>query len=230
MSNTLKDSAYVILINDNNSMITTQKQRIIQMSKLVDNLWFLVKPEYNGYNMADFTVVLEYLSPISHTYHIELLTKHDDDYNGYLKYILPVDTLITLEAGDIELILTFLLTDTDASGNNIHRIRKITGTKINIIPVNTWGESIPDGGLVPDSALSALDQRIIKIDEQIRELNEISAIISKSKADNIVYDEDTGEVQLKAGDELIGDKIIIRDDSLDEDGVPVIDLGKMVYI
>ena len=77
-------ASYVILINDDNSMTITRKNRIIQRSKLVDNIWFLAKPEYNGYNMADFTVVLEYISPVSHTYRTEFLTRSGEDYNGYL--------------------------------------------------------------------------------------------------------------------------------------------------
>lgn len=219
MSVTTENSAYVIMINDDNSMTTTQKKRIIQRSKLIDDLWFLVKPEYNGYNMADFTVVLEYLSPVSHKYRTEFLTKKDEDYNGYLKYTLPVNTSLTAEAGNVEILLTFLLVELDENGKGVQRTRKITGTSINIVPISAWSD------IIPDCALSTLDQRIIKIDAQIKALNETSYVMADSKADNITYDEETNALQLKAGDKLIGDRIIISNVGLDEEGMPVVDFA-----
>ena len=223
VSITSENSTYVILIGDDNTMTATQKKRLVQRSKLVDDLVFLVKPEYNGYNMAEFTVVLEYLSPVSHTYRTEFLTKSDDDYNGYLKYMLPVDTCLTAEAGNVELLLTFLLADLDENGKDIQRSRKITGTSVNIVPISAWSD------IIPDCALSALDQRIIKIDSQIKALNETSAVISDSKADNITYDKDTNAIQLMSGDKLIGDKVVIGGSgaTVGGDGVPVVDLNKI---
>lgn len=219
MSVISENSAYVIVVNDDNSMTATQKKRIVQRSKLIDDLWFLVKPEYNGYNMADFTVVLEYLSPVSHKYRTEFLTRSEEDYNGYLKYNLPVNTTLTAEAGSVEIMLTFLLVELDENGKGVQRTRKITGTSINIVPISAWSD------IIPDCALSTLDQRIIKMDAQIKALNETSAVMADSKADNITYDEETNALQLKAGDKLIGDKVVISNVGLDEDGMPVVDFA-----
>ena len=217
MSNIPSVKAYVIMINEDNSMVVTQKHRIVQRSKLIDDLWFLVKPEYNGYNMADFTVVLEYLSPVSHKYRTEFLAMSEDGYNGYLKYVLPFDTLLTAEPGKIELLVSFLLTELDETGKGRQRVRKISGTAIEVVPISAWSD------IIPDCALSALDQRIIKMDAQIKALNETSAVMIDSKADNITYDEFTNAIQLKAGDKLIGDRVIISNVGLDEDGLPVVD-------
>lgn len=217
MSISLDTSAYVIIINDDNSMTVTKKRRIVQRSKLVDDLWFLVKPEYNGYNMADFTVLLEYVLPTSHKYRTEILTKNDEMYGEYLKYTLPVDTQVTAEAGDVELQMSFILSGLTDSGKSVQRVRKITGTTIAVTPISAWSD------IIPDCALSALDQRIIKMDAQIKALNETSAVMIDSKADNITYDESTNAIQLKAGDRLIGDRVIISSVGLDEDGLPVVD-------
>lgn len=219
MSVISENSAYVIMVNDDNSMTATQKKRIVQRSKLIDDLWFLVKPEYNGYNMADFTVVLEYLSPVSHKYRTEFLTRSEENYNGYLKYNLPVNTTLTAEAGNVEILLTFLLVELDENGKGVQRTRKITGASINIVPISAWSD------IIPDCALSSLDQRIIKMDAQIKALNETSAVMADSKADNITYDEETNALQLKAGDKLIGDKVVISNVGLDEDGMPVVDFA-----
>ena len=96
MSDTINNSsAYTILVNEDNTMTTTQKRRIVQRSKLVDDLWFLVPQMYNGYNMAVFTVLLEYVLPVSKRYQSDILVLSDSTYNGFLKYHLPVDTVIT---------------------------------------------------------------------------------------------------------------------------------------
>ena len=219
MSVISENSAYVIMVNDDNSMTATQKKRIVQRSKLIDDLWFLVKPEYNGYNMADFTVVLEYLSPVSHKYRTEFLTRSEEDYNGYLKYNLPVNTTLTAEAGNVEILLTFLLVELDENGKGVQRTRKITGANINIIPISAWSD------IIPDCALSTLDQRIIKMDAQIKALDEVANTMADKKADSLRYDEENRELQLLSGDKPIGNKVVLENIGYDEDGIPAVDFG-----
>ena len=74
--------------------------------------------------------------------------------------------------------------------------------------------------------MSSLDQRLIKLDSQIRAIEEINQIVADSKADNIKYNENTNELQLLSGNKEIGNKVIIKtgDASL-EDGVPVVDFN-----
>ena len=63
---------YTILVTHNNELIATEKQAIMQYSKLVDDLRFLVPPDYGEHDMSTFNaVVLEYVSPISHKYKVE---------------------------------------------------------------------------------------------------------------------------------------------------------------
>lgn len=222
MSVTSENNVYVILINDDNSMTTTQKRRIVQRSKLIDNLWFLVKPEYNGFSMAEFTVLLEYLAPVSKKYRTEFLNLSENDYNGYLKYTMPIDTMFTAESGRVEFQITFLNTEIDGEGNSYQRVRKITDGCLVISPVTAWSD------IIPDSALTALDQRIIKMDAQINAINEASEILNSVKADNIVYDNSKNELQLTSNGNPIGDRVVINQaESSLEDGVPVVDLGSL---
>lgn len=220
MSTASEVSAYVMLISDDNNIVVTQKRRVIQRSKLIDNLWFLVKPEYNGFNMSEFTVLLEYLAPVSRKYRTDILQLEAEDYNGYLKYTMPIDTTITAEAGDVEFQITFIGTGMDAEGNVKQHVRKITGGHINIVPITAWSD------IIPDDALSALDQRIIKTDAQIKALNDLGEALYYTKADDISYDEEDNVLQLLAGGVEIGKKITIRSsgESL-KDGVPVVDIS-----
>lgn len=212
---------YVILVNDDNSLYGSKKERIMQRSKCVDNLIFMVNPIYrNTYDMTNATVMLEYLRPISRKYETEILVLSDEKYEGFLQYKLPFDTNLTAEHGSLELQLTFVYTDLDTNGNGIQRVRKTSSTTIDIIPISAWSD------IIPDSALAGLDQRLIVMNSQIRALDEMNQIIADNKADNIKYNENTNELQLLSGNKEIGNRVILKtgDASL-EDGVPVVDFN-----
>ena len=164
--------------------------------------------------------MLEYLSPVSRKYRTEILSLSNDTYNGYLKYTLPFDTTLTAEAGSVDLMLSFIAADLNEDGSNVQRVRKVTGTTINIVPIAAWSD------IIPDEALSALDQRIIKTDAQIKALNDISNALYYTKADDISYDEESNELQLMAGGMEIGKKVAIRGSSESlKDGIPVVDFS-----
>lgn len=198
------ENAFVILVNNDNSMTITQKRRIMQRSKLVDTLWFLVNPIYNEKSMSNFSVLLEYVLPNSRKYCSEILELSAYTYNDYLKYTLPLDTDLTSEAGDIELQLTFACADIDSMGNPVQLVRKVSGTSIHITPISAWSD------LIPDSALSAIDQRLIKADAQIRALEELGDLLDQTKADNISYNSQTNELQLLSGKDAIGNIVTIN--------------------
>lgn len=213
---------YVILVNDDNTLVTTQRERIMQRSKLFDSLWFLANPIYREYDISGCTVLLEYTLPSSKKYCTEILRLSEDMYNGHLKYVLPIDTNLTLEAGDIELQLSFILSGLDEYGNSVQRVRKTSTTVLTIVPISAWSD------IIPDSALTALDQRIIKIDAQMKALNETAEMVSTKKADDITFDEDTKELQLLANGKPIGNIVVLNTCEAEEDGLPAVDFGERV--
>jgi hypothetical protein len=214
---------YVILVNDDDTLYGSKKERIMEKSKCVDNLVFVVDPIYrNTYDMTNATVMLEYLRPISRKYETEFLVLSNERYNGFLQYKLPFDTNLTSEHGSLELQLTFVYTDLDVKGNGVQRVRKTSPTTIDIIPISAWAN------IIPDSALNPLDQRLVMMNAQIRAIEEMNRVVAESKADNIKYNENTNELQLLSGDKEIGNKVTLKtaDASL-EDGVPVIDFNNI---
>ena len=181
---------YTILVNDNNELVTTVKERIMQRSKLVDNLHFLTNTMYKSVDMSEFTVTMEYVLPVSREYRTETLVKSSSLYKGQLEYVLPFDTCLTKEAGKIELQLTFTKVSLDADGKSKQQVRKAGPTTITIVPVSAWSD------IIPDSALSALDQRLIMVDAMINAANEMNQYMYVTKADDLTYNEDTNELQL----------------------------------
>ena len=196
---------YTILVNDDNTLTTSIRERIMQRSKLVDSLHFLVSPTYKGLDMTDFTVTMEYILPVSKEYVSEVLVKSEELYKEMLEYKLPFDTDLTKEAGEIEVKLTFSKVDLDEDGNNIQYVRKISATSITIVPIESWCD------IIPDKALDAIDQRIIKTDAQIKALLEANEITRIEKADNLVLDSENKELYLTAEGNQIGDKVKLSD-------------------
>ncbi len=215
---------YVILVEQDDTLFGSKKERIMQRSKCVDNLIFMVEPIYrNTYDMTNATVMLEYLRPVSRKYETEILVLSDERYSGFLQYKLPFDTNLTAEAGKIEIQLTFVYTDLDEHGNGIQRVRKTSPTTIEILPIAAWSD------IIPDAALSGLDQRLIVMNSQIRALDEMNQIIANTKADNIKYNETENSLQLLSGEKEIGDKVVLKtDDTSLEDGVPVVDFNSVL--
>ena len=220
---------YTILVTNDNELRVTVKERIMQRSKLVDSFHFLVDQLYkDNIDMTDFTVTMEYVLPVSKKYVTEtLILKLDEEgktalYKDKLEYCLKFDTNLTAEAGDIEVQLTFTKTELDEEGNATQYVRKTSPCTITIVPITAWSD------IVPDSALTALDQRILKIDEQIQALADSAVLYTNDKADNIVLDTETHEIYLTANGEPIGDRITV--DELGESLVDVKDEGLIQVI
>lgn len=205
---------YTILLNESNELTTSVRERIMQRSKLVDSLHFLVDPIYKGIDMSDFTVMMEYVLPVSREYKTEILVKSDALYKNKLEYKLPIDTNLTKEAGKIEVQLTFIKVELDADGNPIQRVRKTSPTTITIVPISAWSD------MIADSALTALDQRLIQVDAAIAAVNDMNNYLSDTKADNVVFDKKTNTLQLTANGNVIGDAVnLTEEDIIDDDNV-----------
>ena len=211
---------YTIIVEDDNSLYGSHKTKIMQREKLFNKIWFLVPQYYNGYDMSQCAVTMRYLLPISREFVTETLVLSDERYQECLKYVLPIDTNFSKEWGDIELNLTFTMLDVDNNGKIVQRVRKTDNHILHITQLPDWDN------FVPDSALAAIDQRIIMTQAQIKQMSEMNQIVADSKADNIKYDENTNELQLMSGDKEIGDKITLKNgDAALEDGVPVVDFN-----
>ena len=194
---------YTILVTDSNELVISVKERIMQRSKLVDNLHFLVPPTYKDVDMSEFSCTMEYVLPVSREYKTEALIKSGELYKDNIEFKLPFDTNLTKEAGKIEIQLTFTKVSMDADGNVKQYVRKAGPCTITIVPVTAWSD------VVADDALVALDQRLIQLELIANQINDLSQYTYETKADNITYNESDGTIQLLANNSPIGDKITI---------------------
>ena len=209
---------YVILVNDDDTLYGSKKERIMQRSKLVDNLVFVVDPIYRKtHDMTNASVMLEYVLPVSREYKTALLTLSEERYKDcFLQYKLPFDLDLTSQAGSLELQLTFAYTELNENGVGIQRVRKTSPTTIEIIPITAWSD------IIPDSALSSLDQRLIKLDASMRAMNDYLDVLDSNQVDNLIYNPIDDTLHLSARGVSVGDKVSVRD--MIDDGIPVVDL------
>lgn len=190
---------YTILITNSNELNTSARERIMHRSKLVDNLQFLADPNYKGEDMSTFNTTLMYKLPISGERTSVNLILSPELCDGKLEYKIPFDTNLTKEVGDVELSITFSKISMDENGETIQQVRRISSTSISILPVANWID------FVPDSALSAIDQRLLMANAQIKALDELNQELYEKKADNLVLEEKV--LQLTANGERIGDPV-----------------------
>lgn len=216
---------YTILVNDDNTLSVTKRDRIMQKSTGFDAVRFLVNPEYKGYSMAECSLVLRYKMPISQELKTEVLQLSSETYNGFLQYIIKIDSKLTNEPGDIVCNLSFVMADMDENNNPIARVRKVDSATITINAITDWDALIPDG------LLSSLDQRIIVQEKQIKQLAEIALLLDKDKADGLRYQESL--LQLTSNGDPVGNQIYIpsgiEGDYPDySNGVPVVDFSDIL--
>lgn len=213
---------YTILVGESNELVTSVKERIMQRSKLVDNLHFLVDPTYKGIDMSGFTAMLEYLTPVGREYRTEVLVKSQELYKDHIEYRLPFDTKLTREAGDIELQLTFVKVTLDADGKDTQMVRKTSPTTIKILPISAWSD------IIADSSLNAIDQRLIQAEAMIQAVGEMTQYIDDNKADNISYNKEENYIQLTANGEPIGDKINLKAVGTNVTSIEVNESGELI--
>lgn len=101
---------YTILVNNDNTLTKSVKEKIIQGSKNVNKVHFLVDPLYNDVDMSGLLVVLTYILPISQERKTLPLVKSEELYKNKLEYVITLnddDNRMTSEYGDIPMWLTF---------------------------------------------------------------------------------------------------------------------------
>lgn len=207
--------AYTFLLEKDNSLVASRREVIMQRSKLVDEIHFLVNPQYKEENMSLFNVMMEFVLPVSREYHTLELAQDPEGYNGYLKFVVPFDCNLSSEAGDVQLQLTFTFVGLDADGNAIQKVRKTKVGTLHVTPISNWSS------FVPDSALASLDQRILKTQAMINELGYYAQVLDQNQVDNLVYDEKNDALQLMAGANTVGSGVSVKE--ILDDGIPVID-------
>lgn len=190
---------YTILINNDNTLTKSVIERIMHRSNMVDKIHFLVPQMYNEFDMKQFTVCLEYTSPISRKYRTEILVPQEELYKDRLEYVLPVDTKLTSEPGEVQIKFTFTMLDMLEDGTKVSRVRVTDTTTLTIIPIDNWSDQIAE------TDLGNIAEIMLAMQAQNEEMKALVEAIHNNKADSLELDEETGTLKLKNGDTVLSE-------------------------
>lgn len=119
---------YTLKITDENTVVTTVKESIVERSNYVDKIQIVTSKMYREQiDMSDTTVYMKYKLPVSDKIKMTQLIINNLEYEqNYIQYLIPVDAALTAEAGDIEVSFTFLKLVANEDGTYTSYIRKTT--------------------------------------------------------------------------------------------------------
>lgn len=213
---------YTLFIGKDNYIVTISPERIIQRSKLVNTVCIRVANDYNGLKMQDFQAIMYYRLPVSKEWKPKELVASEELYKDeFVEYLIPVDTWLTAEAGDVEFEIKFYNVSMGGDINISQYVRKATNGKIHISHSKDWADGIAD------SLLDTIDQRIIQlmmVQNRQEEMIEETQVLVNNKADNIAKDEATNEIYLTSQGVEIGSRI---KDECDKYGDPIVDINEV---
>lgn len=215
---------YTILINSDNTLTQSIRERIMHRESNVHTFRFLVDPVWvdRGVetDMRNYTCLLEYKTPISSQYVPVPISPSETLYKDKLEYLYKIGTDMTCEIGNLELKFIFMWLEMTETGQLIEHSRKTDTTIIPITPTDNWSDYIAD------SKMDNIVQIMLSNQANAEQIKEYATYIAMTKADSIKYNRDTNELSLHGNGQKL-DSIILEEDCECEDGVPVVDFTNL---
>lgn len=198
---------YTLLIDDDNNIITSNYQTIMQRSNLVDKVEFLIPKSFKAIkNMAAAKVTMEYILPVSKELSFLTLTLSNPDYDAnYLQYLLPIKSRLTAQAGDIRFFLTFTeIVQLEDGTFESH----IEHTKEGTIKIT----SIPEMGNIDlDDFMRAFDQKLLAQDAILNKQDALLQEMYMESAKDIVLDKITKTLHLLSENGTLGNGVNVEE-------------------
>ena len=149
---------YTLLINEENQVICTKKETIMQRSSCVDKIQIFVLKDYKGIDLSGATVYMKYVLPRSRDIKITKLNIAENNFEDtHLKFIVPGDAALTSEHGNIEVSFTFIKPYSDGVNQTVY-LRKTQAGFITITPIPSFEN------YVVDEMLNEVDQRLVALE------------------------------------------------------------------
>lgn len=165
---------YTLRITDDNSVITTEKEKLMEKSNHVNTLQILVNKMYKDQiDMTDTTVLMKYVLPVSKRIKMTQLIANNLNYNdNYIQYIVPITAYITSEPGNIEVSFTFLkIVHDEETDTNTSYIRKTESAIIHITKLAQYDT------YEPSELFTEIDQRILALIAAAKDIKSLSQAV-----------------------------------------------------
>lgn len=193
---------YTLLVNDENQVITTQKETIMQRTNCADKIQILIKKQYKDVDMSNAIVYMEYKLPISNKLKLLQLNKGTYKNDDYMQFIVPGDLQLTSEAGDISVMFRiYSLQFVDEKGVWINRNSQ--EGYITITPIVPWSD------IEIDEMFSGIDQRLIALEMLSQNLEAQSQNMYENMATDVVINNE--KIYLETMNGITGEGVALDD-------------------
>lgn len=198
---------YTLKITDENTVVTTVKETLMERSNYVDKIQIVTSKMYREQiDMSDATVYMKYKLPVSNKIKLTQLTVNNLEYEtNYIQYLIPVDAALTAEAGDIEVSFTFLKLIANEDSTYTSYVRKTTSGVIHITPLVQFDK------YEPSEMFTEVDQRLLVMEGLIKDLDAQNKAAYEGMVKDIRLDTDKKKITLtNRNDEDTGEGIVVK--------------------
>ena len=215
---------YTLLISEDGSVTTTKYETIMQRSANFNSIQVLINKLYKGIDIADASIYMKYVLPVSKKIKLMHLDLVSDNYlEDYLQFVIPGNTLLTAEPGTVKVTFTITKMNTDENDQTIVGIDTTGEGSIKITAVAQWAD------YVPDELLNEVDQRLLVLEARQKDLDALHQEMFQGMVNDVRLDADGRKILLTNKNGDVGGGLNVNDLSAliatdivgaDADGVP----------
>lgn len=198
---------YTLRITDDNNVITTVKESLMEKSNCVNSIQIIINKLYKEQiDMTDTTAYMKYVLPVTKKIKMTQLIADTTTDESHILYTIPVTANISAEPGDIEVSFTFLkLVHDDESDITTSYVRKTESGLIHITKLAQFDS------YEPSEMLTELDQRILALMATAEDIKKLGQATYDNMPIDMKLDSEAKKLTLVNANGNTGDGVGIAD-------------------
>ena len=198
---------YTLRITDDNNVITTVKESLMEKSNCVNSIQIIINKLYKEQiNMTDTTAYMKYVLPVTKKIKMAQLIADTTTDESHILYTIPVTANISAEPGDIEVSFTFLkLVRDEESDTTTSYVRKTESGLIHITKLAQFDS------YEPSEMLTELDQRILALMATAEDIKKLGQATYDNMPIDMKLDSEAKKLTLVNANGNTGDGVGIAD-------------------
>lgn len=198
---------YTLRITDDNNVITTVKESLMEKSNCVNSIQIIINKLYKEQiDMTDTTAYMKYVLPVTKKIKMTQLIADTTTDESHILYTIPVTANISAEPGDIEVSFTFLkLVHDEESDTTTSYVRKTESGLIHITKLAQFDS------YEPSEMLTELDQRILALIATAEDIKKLGQATYDNMPIDMKLDSEAKKLTLVNANGNTGDGVGIAD-------------------
>lgn len=198
---------YTLRITDDNNVITTVKESLMEKSNCVNSIQIIINKLYKEQiDMTDTTAYMKYVLPVTKKIKMTQLIADTTTDESHILYTIPVTANISAEPGDIEISFTFLkLVHDEESDTTTSYVRKTESGLIHITKLAQFDS------YEPSEMLTELDQRILALMATAEDIKKLGQATYDNMPIDMKLDSEAKKLTLVNANGNTGDGVGIAD-------------------